>query len=258
MKYRNYIVDLGNNEYVTATRARKGLAGDACSIMRIHAFLEHWGIINRYDEEGETSNLNPARELIMKFDDEEHKQDMFDYDKKLLAKSYNQEDGDLLKNSTKKYRPLCDFCTQRCGIVWFEHKRVMNSKEIAQIMKTVNPKNPALSTTEYEISLCLKCYSEGNFPIIFTSNDFSKMTVQEKIEEINKSKKKKDKEVNEASNDNENNEWSLADTDKVLSLLLKNGDDWQATADEFPGRTAEDILLCFLTLPMKNVSKIKF
>jgi hypothetical protein len=25
---------------------RRHLSGDVCSIMRIHAFLEHWGIIN--------------------------------------------------------------------------------------------------------------------------------------------------------------------------------------------------------------------
>lgn len=45
-KYRNYIVELSKDGYVSATKARKGLAGDACSIMKIHAFLEHWGIIN--------------------------------------------------------------------------------------------------------------------------------------------------------------------------------------------------------------------
>jgi hypothetical protein len=45
-------------------------------------------------------------------------------------------------------------------------------------MKSVNPKNPQLSTTEYEISLCLKCFSDGNFPVIFTSNDFNKINVE--------------------------------------------------------------------------------
>lgn len=116
LKYRNYIVQLGKQGYVSATRARKGLAGDACSIIRIHAFLEHWGIINKYSLKGQAPN--GARQLIMKFDDE-HKLDLFDYDKKIVAKAYNQQDADLLRRTTKKYRPLCDFCTQRCGIVWF-------------------------------------------------------------------------------------------------------------------------------------------
>lgn len=56
LKYRNYIVGLSREGYVSATRARKGLAGDACSIIRIHAFLEHWGIINKYEIRGQAPN----------------------------------------------------------------------------------------------------------------------------------------------------------------------------------------------------------
>ena len=32
--------------YLTATACRRYINGDVSSIMRIHAFLEHWGIIN--------------------------------------------------------------------------------------------------------------------------------------------------------------------------------------------------------------------
>ncbi len=45
-------------------------------------------------------------------------------------------------------------------------------------MKNVNAKNPRLSNTEYEILLCIKCYSDGNFPIILSSNDFVRVTIQ--------------------------------------------------------------------------------
>jgi hypothetical protein len=31
---------------LTATECRKKLAGDVCSIMKVHGFLEHWGLIN--------------------------------------------------------------------------------------------------------------------------------------------------------------------------------------------------------------------
>lgn len=50
-------------------------------------------------------------------------------------------------------------------------------------MKNVNAKNPPLSGTEYEVILCIKCYSEGNFPIILSSNDFTKVTIQERLTE---------------------------------------------------------------------------
>lgn len=32
--------------YLTGTTCRRNLAGDACGILRIHAFLESWGLIN--------------------------------------------------------------------------------------------------------------------------------------------------------------------------------------------------------------------
>jgi len=32
--------------YLTATACRRYLHGDVSSILRIHAFLEHWGLIN--------------------------------------------------------------------------------------------------------------------------------------------------------------------------------------------------------------------
>jgi SWI/SNF related-matrix-associated actin-dependent regulator of chromatin subfamily C len=49
MAYRNFMIDtyrLNPNEYLTVTACRRNLAGDVCAIMRIHAFLEQWGLIN--------------------------------------------------------------------------------------------------------------------------------------------------------------------------------------------------------------------
>jgi SWI/SNF related-matrix-associated actin-dependent regulator of chromatin subfamily C len=47
--YRNYIINMFRQNpraYLTVTACRKNLAGDVCSIVRLHAFLEHWGLIN--------------------------------------------------------------------------------------------------------------------------------------------------------------------------------------------------------------------
>lgn len=32
--------------YLCYKKGRRNLAGDVCSILRIHAFLEYWGLIN--------------------------------------------------------------------------------------------------------------------------------------------------------------------------------------------------------------------
>lgn len=47
--YRNFMVNtyrLNPIEYLTVTACRRNLAGDVCAIMRVHAFLEKWGLIN--------------------------------------------------------------------------------------------------------------------------------------------------------------------------------------------------------------------
>jgi SWI/SNF related-matrix-associated actin-dependent regulator of chromatin subfamily C len=54
--YRDFMIHtyrLNPSEYLTVTACRRNLAGDVCAIMRVHAFLEQWGLINyqvrRYD-----------------------------------------------------------------------------------------------------------------------------------------------------------------------------------------------------------------
>jgi SWI/SNF related-matrix-associated actin-dependent regulator of chromatin subfamily C len=47
--YRDFMINtyrLRPTEYLTATACRRNLAGDVCAIMRVHAFLEQWGLIN--------------------------------------------------------------------------------------------------------------------------------------------------------------------------------------------------------------------
>ncbi|KAI9222045.1 hypothetical protein BC828DRAFT_346492 [Blastocladiella britannica] len=48
-EYRDFMINvyrLNPTEYLTVTAARRNLAGDVCAIMRVHAFLEQWGLIN--------------------------------------------------------------------------------------------------------------------------------------------------------------------------------------------------------------------
>lgn len=47
--YRDFMINtyrLRPLEYLTVTACRRNLAGDVCAIMRVHAFLEQWGLIN--------------------------------------------------------------------------------------------------------------------------------------------------------------------------------------------------------------------
>ena len=49
LNYRDFIIKMyreNPNAYLSATECRKKLPGDICSIIRLHTFLEHWGLIN--------------------------------------------------------------------------------------------------------------------------------------------------------------------------------------------------------------------
>lgn len=47
--YRDFMINtyrLNPTEYLTVTACRRNLAGDVGCVMRVHAFLEQWGLIN--------------------------------------------------------------------------------------------------------------------------------------------------------------------------------------------------------------------
>ncbi|KAF2456210.1 hypothetical protein BDY21DRAFT_288185 [Lineolata rhizophorae] len=61
--YRDFMINtyrLNPAEYLTVTACRRNLAGDVCAIMRVHAFLEQWGLINyQVDPDTRPSNIGP-------------------------------------------------------------------------------------------------------------------------------------------------------------------------------------------------------
>ncbi|KAJ3003820.1 hypothetical protein HKX48_001549, partial [Thoreauomyces humboldtii] len=47
--YRDFMINtyrINPSEYLTVTACRRNLAGDVCAIIRVHAFLEQWGLVN--------------------------------------------------------------------------------------------------------------------------------------------------------------------------------------------------------------------
>ncbi|PAA77520.1 hypothetical protein BOX15_Mlig033952g17, partial [Macrostomum lignano] len=60
---RNFMIDtyrLNPQEYLTFTACRRNLHGDVCGILRVHAFLEQWGLINyQVDKESKLAALGP-------------------------------------------------------------------------------------------------------------------------------------------------------------------------------------------------------
>jgi SWI/SNF related-matrix-associated actin-dependent regulator of chromatin subfamily C len=61
--YRDFMINtyrLNPIEYLTVTACRRNLAGDVCAIMRVHAFLEQWGLINYQVRSTRTCDMRSA------------------------------------------------------------------------------------------------------------------------------------------------------------------------------------------------------
>lgn len=63
VKYRNFMVNayrMNPDEYLTVTACRRNLVGDASTIMRVHHFLDEWGLINyQVDIESRPASVAP-------------------------------------------------------------------------------------------------------------------------------------------------------------------------------------------------------
>uniref|UniRef100_F1KT08 SWI/SNF complex subunit SMARCC2 n=1 Tax=Ascaris suum TaxID=6253 RepID=F1KT08_ASCSU len=61
--YRNFMIDtyrLNPFEYLSSTACRRNLGGDVCAILRVHSFLEQWGLINyQVDAEARPAPVAP-------------------------------------------------------------------------------------------------------------------------------------------------------------------------------------------------------
>ncbi|KAM4550368.1 SWI/SNF complex subunit SMARCC1b isoform 2-T2 [Fundulus diaphanus] len=59
LAYRNFMIDtyrLNPQEYLSSTSCRRNLTGDVCALIRVHAYLEQWGLIN-YQVDAESRPL---------------------------------------------------------------------------------------------------------------------------------------------------------------------------------------------------------
>ena len=136
-----------------------------------------------------------------------------------------------IKMLPKSYRPICDFCGVICGLVWFQQKPPVTTLKASEIPEMV---------------LCIKCYTEGNFPNILSSNDFIKCDLLSKLSS------------NEAQSQTRPS-WSTEETNRLLELISKNHENWTEIEKQLGGtRTKEEIILHFLQLPLKNISSVHF
>jgi hypothetical protein len=257
-RYRSHIIQLyrqniGN--YLNASTCRKLLPGDACSIIRIHAFLERWGLINFHIDPANNpktlffNRANFTHERLIEASQTDSKMEVFDKLKKGdLSESDQKEIIDQLKKLDRNSRPVCDFCGIRCGMSWYYQKGPEPSKPEIEIEGTIPQENPENGEKKSvykgkRMILCTRCYSEQNFPKLLTSTDFFK---------IDPSNVAGSTKVGMQLMSN----WIHEDTYRLLDLIQKCGENWNEIQKNLPHKTKAEIIAHYLQLPLNNITPI--
>lgn len=250
---RNFMINtyrLSPYEYLTMTAVRRNVAMDVASIIKIHAFLEKWGLINyQIDPRSKPSVIGPSftghfqvtldtpqglkpfiPSKMVQPEDEEFQQDENSVENKkditFVAPTKFPVNLSLRKNI---YETINDF-------------NALQSKD--KISKQINKTyvchtcgNDAILIRYHNLrardaNICSRCFQEGHFGANFQSSDFIKL-------ENNPNFYKK--------------QWS----DQEILLLLEGiemyEDQWERIVDHIgSNKTIEDCVHKFLTLPIED------
>ncbi|KAI0565702.1 SWIRM domain containing protein [Gracilaria domingensis] len=247
-KYRDFMIDVWRQspeKYLTATAVRRHLAGDVCAILRVHAFLEHWGLIN-YGTEPESKphlhssmrsrysrpkpifldghvkeQVNGVPRLLF-FDEprfpkrENAPVSVQKAVKMAKEKRAREQGGSSILSRRELYATAaatkyeCDMCDADCSKMRYH------------------------CVAGAEMELCPNCFANGMYPETLTARDFEQLTTVL------------------GSEAHDGSVWSEAEVLLLLEGLEKYGDDWNQVADHVGTKSNEQCVLQFLRMPIED------
>jgi SWI/SNF related-matrix-associated actin-dependent regulator of chromatin subfamily C len=219
VQMRNFIVlayrkDPSN--YITVTACRRHLSGDVTSIMKIHAFLEHWGLIH-YSQvrriappKSEKLNLQPSSTpSALQISGPKPAINLFLHP---TAQATNEKPTTYSPSSNSSV-PICNSCNILCSGSEFYHCLKIPS-----------------------VNLCKPCFSDGRFSSSLFSGDFIRLP-------LNPS----------STHSGEADPWTDQETLYLLEGLEMYGDlDWDQVSRHVGTRTKEECIRHFIQLPIQD------
>ncbi|KAI9274131.1 hypothetical protein EDC94DRAFT_510424 [Helicostylum pulchrum] len=157
MEYRDFMINtyrMNPIEYLTITACRRNLTGDVCAILRVHAFLEQWGLINyQVDPDAKLSSLSPPFDsqfkVVIDKPLEPKEQDDQEEEKERQAKEEDETKVKHYYDTHKEKKPqVCVSCQQTCQDEQY------------------------CSTTQSDFYICKQCFIEGKYPVNQKSGHF--------------------------------------------------------------------------------------
>ncbi|KAL7821138.1 SWIRM domain-containing protein [Trichoderma gracile] len=266
--YRDFMINtyrLNPAEYLTMTACRRNLAGDVCAIMRVHAFLEQWGLINyQVDADQRPSHVGPpftghfkiicdtprglqpwqpaADPVVL-----EGKKNR-DTEEKANASVPSKGDLNLgigrnIYEASAKGTPITKSESQRNG----DDSSVVEAAAKVPVAK-VNchqcgndctriyyHSSQSDARAKAKFDLCPNCFTEGRLPANHSSSMYSKVENPTYTSVLDRDAP-----------------WTDAEILRLLEGLERFDDDWGEIADHVGTRTREECVLQFLQLDIEE------
>ncbi|KAF9161021.1 hypothetical protein DFQ26_004940 [Actinomortierella ambigua] len=245
--YRDFMINtyrLNPAEYLTVTACRRNLAGDVCAIIRVHAFLEQWGLINyQVDAETRPSTVGPSftGHFRVTVDTPRGLQPFYPH---VAASTAVQSNSELSAGAaSEKVKPATavdpNLELRRNIYASDATPSAKDGEEIADKKPQFNcftcgtdctlVRYHSIKTKNFE--LCTSCYTEGRFPSTMSSGDFIRMTSPYFKQGTDEA-------------------WTDQETLLLLEGLEMYDDDWNQISEHVGTRTREQCILHFLQLPI--------
>ncbi|KAM7028327.1 LOW QUALITY PROTEIN: SWI/SNF complex subunit SMARCC2 [Acridotheres tristis] len=217
LAYRNFMIDtyrLNPQEYLTSTACRRNLAGDVCAIMRVHAFLEQWGLINyQVDAESRPTPMGPPPTS--------HFHVLADTPSGLVPLQPKTPQGRQSDGDAKTGR---------------------KSKEIEELVSETVKGKPELQQPSSASQQMLNFPDKGKEKPADMQNFGLRTDMYTKKNVPSKSK----------AAASATREWTEQETLLLLEALEMYKDDWNKVSEHVGSRTQDECILHFLRLPIED------
>ncbi|XP_955407.1 SWI3-like protein, putative [Theileria annulata] len=279
-KIRNKIINLYRKEpdkYLSVTEcvrklgnecnSKRNIGGDASIVMKIHSFLNYWGIINfqARNESGERiygNKMNikadqsstfstPSKNFSDVFktgeqyfsDSSDSNSEQFDPDSPEDVVRYSAELNSGQNVDSKSNYPKCCGCNNICRNSYY----ILGPEFLGGLNKFTEM-SPSVRRRGI---WCTQCYCNSNYPMTLTKESFVRIDLPQRLSE---SLSKVD------INSKDQKPWSEKQFEKLYEAIRKYGTDWQSVAQHIGGDiTPNECILQFVNAPLEHdvTSKLK-
>ncbi|CCH60966.1 hypothetical protein TBLA_0D04700 [Henningerozyma blattae CBS 6284] len=251
---RNFIINtyrLSPYEYLTMTAVRRNVAMDVASIVKIHAFLEKWGLINyQIDPRSKPSLIGPSFtghfQLTL-----DTPQGLKPFVPSTLVKSQPQENATGSTTSNTETTEPTFIKPNKFPVNLSLRSNVYESVNDFNALKSRDKTSRQINKTYVchtcgndtvlirfhnlrakDANLCSRCFQEGHFGANFQASDFIKLENNPSVFKTN---------------------WSDQDVLLLLEGIEMYEDQWEKIANHIGNnKTVEDCVQKFLTLPIED------